>query len=324
MYNYKRVSKIRFAAVVLLIALIPVFCHSERQMQVAVTIDDLPFVSVATRDTAGQKIKTARFVKTLKTHNIPAVGFVNAGKLFPGGQRSQGKIDMLQMWLDAGFELGNHTYAHKDLHKVSWEAFKEDILKGEIIVKELAQKSGTPFRYFRHPFLHTGRSIEIKKTCETYLKNRGYIIAPVTHDNSEWMFARAYDNAILKDDNRLKERIVTVYISYMESKFDYFERQSVQLFGYPIKQVLLLHSNSLNADHLGKLIVMMKKRGYRFISLDEALTDKAYRTADTYTGAGGITWLHRWAITMGKKGAFFKGEPEAPDFIKKTASTRYE
>lgn len=324
MNDCKPKNSIIFVTVFLLIASISVSLYGGQQKQVAVTIDDVPYVSKATRDIAGQIIKTQQLLKTISAHNIPAVGFVNAGKLFPGGKKNQGKIDMLQMWLDAGLELGNHTYGHKDLHKVSWDEFKEDIIKGETIVKEVVQKKGKKFRYFRHPFLHTGRSLEIKQKCEAFLKNRGYTVAPVTHDNSEWMYARAYDNAILKGDAQLQKRIVESYISYMESKFEYFERQSKELFGYHIHKVLLLHSNNLNADHLEKLVLMLKKRGYRFISLGEALKDKAYSSADTYTGPGGITWLHRWAITMGKKGAFFKGEPEVPEFIKKAASARYE
>lgn len=60
---------------------------------------------------------------------------------------------------------------------------------------------------------------------------------------------------------------------------------------------------------------MMKRRGYEFVSLDQALTDGAYTRPDRYTGPAGITWLHRWALTAGKKGDFFHGKPEAPDWV---------
>jgi hypothetical protein len=64
---------------------------------------------------------------------------------------------------------------------------------------------------------------------------------------------------------------------------------------------------------------MMKRRGYKFITLDEALTDKAYASPDTFKGRGGITWLHRWALTAGKRGAFFAGEPQTAAFVQKEA-----
>ena len=40
---------------------------------------------------------------------------------------------------------------------------------------------------------------------------------------------------------------------------------------------------------------------------------------DSYAGPGGITWLHRWALTQGKRGSIFAGEPEVPDWIQKAS-----
>ena len=44
---------------------------------------------------------------------------------------------------------------------------------------------------------------------------------------------------------------------------------------------------------------MFRQRGYRFVSLDDALADPAYRSPDTYTGRTGPSWLQRWAVTRG-------------------------
>lgn len=68
----------------------------------------------------------------------------------------------------------------------------------------------------------------------------------------------------------------------------------------------------------------VKKRGYQFISLDEALKDKAYTSPDTYAGPGGITWVHRWAVTAGKDDDFFRGEPRTPAFVMKEAGVTAE
>ena len=48
-------------------------------------------------------------------------------------------------------------------------------------------------------------------------------------------------------------------------------------------------ANALNADYFDKLAQMIEKRGYKFISLDEALKDKAYTSPDAYAGPAGIT-----------------------------------
>jgi hypothetical protein len=79
--------------------------------------------------------------------------------------------------------------------------------------------------------------------------------------------------------------------------------------------VLLLHANNLNAEHFSRLARMFRGRGYAFVPLEQALADSAYASQDTYTGPAGITWLHRWALTAGKRGAIFAGEPEVPDWV---------
>ncbi len=59
---------------------------------------------------------------------------------------------------------------------------------------------------------------------------------------------------------------------------------------------------------------MFKKRGYKFVTLDEALKDEAYRLPDTYIGPAGISWLHRWALDKGKE-FIVANEPTVPDFV---------
>jgi hypothetical protein len=63
---------------------------------------------------------------------------------------------------------------------------------------------------------------------------------------------------------------------------------------------------------------MMKKRGYQFISLEEALGDKAYKLEDKFAGRAGISWLQRWAMTQKHQPTIdeFKLEPGLPKFIK--------
>ena len=202
-------------------------------------------------------------------------------------------------------------------------AFQEQIVRGEPIVKELLAERGKRLRYFRHPYLHTGRDLATRDAVLSFLAGRGYTVGVVTHDNSEWIFARAYANALVRNDAALGDRIAAAYVPYMDAKFDYFERQSKALFGREIPQVLLLHANSLNADHFGELAKMMKARGYAFVTLEEALKDDAFRTADSWVGTAGITWLHRWALTRDKS-LVLPGEPKTPAWVLETARVESE
>lgn len=293
------------------------------QKTVAITIDDLP-VNSSRNDVATQTTITRKLLRAIKSNRVPAIGFVNESKLLTDGKLDEKRVALLRMWLDAGLELGNHTFSHPDLHRISLETFKADVIRGEEVTTKLLKTNGRALRYFRHPFLHSGNNLETKREFEKFLAERSYTIAPVTIDNSEWIFARAYDNALMRGDKQIAKRIAEAYIPYMEEKFAYFEQQSKALFGYQMKQTLLIHANALNADYFDRLARMIKKRGYEFISLEDALTDKAYTSPDTYAGPAGITWIHRWAITAGKSDDFFRGEPRTPAFVLKEAGIAAE
>lgn len=282
--------------------------------QVAVTFDDLPAVP-PTIPIARQQTLTRDLLKSIKAAGVPAIGFVNENKVETNGKRDPAKIKLLEQWLDAGLELGNHTYSHPDLHHIDVDDFENDIVAGERVTNELLMNRGRKIRWFRHPFLHTGTSLETRQRIERFLRTRGVRVAPVTLDNSEWIFARAYENAIAKNDGALKKRLGVEYVAYMDRKLAYFEQQSQALFGRNIPHVLLVHANALNADWFDELAASMKKRGYRFIPLERAVADPAYRSKDEYAGPMGLTWIHRWALTQGKKRDFFAGEPTTAKWV---------
>lgn len=287
------------------------------QRFIAVTIDDLPVVA-KNSDLQTRREITKKLLKHIIERKIPVIGFVNENKLYNDRKLVPAEVELLQRWLDAGLELGNHTYSHIGLNQNPLEDYQADILKGEIITKSLLAKKDMQMRYFRHPYLQTGLNMQVKKDLDSFLAEHKYTIAPVTIDNSDWIFARAYDNAIEKNDKKLKKRIGEAYVPYLEAKTNYWERQSIRLFDREIKQILLLHANSINADYFDDLMKMYQKRGYKFVSLEEALTDKAYKLPDTFIKFPGISWLHRWALERGRE-TILKDEPKVPEFVMKAA-----
>ena len=283
--------------------------------EVAVTFDDLPGVAMLQSQRCNTKAfgeMNRKLLQSITTHRIPALGLVVESRLC---ERQRDILpDLLSMWLDAGLELGNHSFSHFDLNNTPLALYQADVIRGETITNKLLQQRGQRMKYFRHPFLHAGKDLEIKRAFEKFLIERGYRVAPVTIDNQEWVFAEVYARAKERGHKATAERVAAAYITYMEEIFDFFEKLSVEVVGYEIKQALLLHANPLNADYLNELVGMMKRRGYAFISLDQALEDPAYRLPDTYAGPIGLSWLHRWALSKGMK---MREEPREPEFIVK-------
>jgi peptidoglycan/xylan/chitin deacetylase (PgdA/CDA1 family) len=259
----------------------------------------------------------------LQAHQVPAIGFVTESKVHVPGEVDE-RIGFLQMWLDAGMTLGNHTYSHLSLNDTPLERYQDDVIKGEVITRRLMEEKGLKLRYFRYPYTRSGPTVEIKSAFLDFLRARDYGIAPFTVENSDYAFNAIYVQALEDGDRALAERVRSAYLDFQDTIFGFFEELAVELFGYEVKQILLIHANKIHADCLDALLTKLEQRGYAFISLDDALKDEAYRTPDEYVGPIGPSWLHRWSIHKGipmreVRGRTFPGplldEPDPPKFI---------
>jgi peptidoglycan-N-acetylglucosamine deacetylase len=278
--------------------------------RIAITIDDLPAASANSMNAATITAMTKQLLATLREEKIPVVGFVNERKLYFKWSEVNERIASLDMWLDGGFELGNHTYGHTSLNGAGLKEFENSVIQGENVTRLLMAQHNMKLRYFRHPYLDTGRDLQTRREAEAFLVERGYQIAPVTLDAWDWMFAVVYEDAKKRGDTTLQQEVVKGYLAYASEVFMYFEKLSRDLMGYEPGQILLLHANQLEAEHIGELLGLIRKRGYRFVTLEDALGDSAYALPDTYVGEG-TGWLEHWAITRGQPPLHQPSAPQA-------------
>jgi peptidoglycan-N-acetylglucosamine deacetylase len=297
-----RTTSLSSAAVVcigLLLASIPLLAQNPIPRKIAITIDDLPAGSANFISAAELAAMTTKLLGTLREQKIPVIGFVNERKLYKEGE-VDARIKTLNMWLESGFELGNHTFGHTSLNNAPLPLWEEDVIRGETVTKILLFQHKMKMRYFRHPYLATGRDLQTRREAEAFLTNRGYRIAPVTMDAWDWDFGSVYEDARRRGDTALQKRLVEGYLSYTTTVFDYYEKLSKDLIGYEPAQILLLHANWMEAEHIGELLELLRKRGYQFVTLNEALSDSAYSMPDEFVAEEGSGWIEHWAITRGR------------------------
>jgi hypothetical protein len=110
----------------------------------------------------------------------------------------------------------------------------------------------------------------------------------------------------------MARKTASAYLEYMARVFDFNESLSQALFARPIRLVLLLHANELNADHVGEVFEHLRARGYEFVRLSAALEDPAYASEDRYVGRWGLSWMHHWEQTMGRRRT---GSPDPPAWV---------
>ena len=210
-----------------------------------------------------------------------------------------------------GTKLGNHTFSHLGFKDATLAQYEDDFVRGESVTKMLLKEKGATPRYFRHPYLQMGKTFELESAFDKFIGERGYRIAPVTVDTLDWMFLAAYAKSLSDHDLAMQKKVSEDYLSYAGQKFDTCRKEAIDLFGHQIKHILLLHANELNADNFDKLATLMESKGFRFITLEQALADPVYQFPEKYTGTS--DWLAIWAIS---KGVRFDS-PSPPDYIQK-------
>ncbi len=250
--------------------------------EIAITIDDLPFVSgLGPGDSRPQA--TARILSALADHHAPATGFVVCER--------EGD-ELLQQWLAAGIELGNHSSAHRHLDRISLTDWSADL---RACNAKLASLTGTPPRWFRYPFLQTGRTSGRRDSARAIVSESGLRSAFVSVDTGEWALVSPYVQALSNGDHARADSIGSAYLEHLMAAIDHYRTFARAHVGRDVRHILLLHANALAADRLDSLLTRIEAADGRFITLEEALSDSVYALPDRYAGPIGLSWLYRVA-----------------------------
>ena len=282
-----------------------------QERRVAITIDDGPAVNEL-KDLGNFQRIARGLLNSLVAEKAPATIFINERQLNVQGQRD-GRAEILAEWLDAGFDLANHTYSHPSANKVPIWQFLDDLVRGETIMRSLLEERGRKLVWFRYPYLDSGTTPEVHQAIMDFLEERHYRVAHVTVDYKDYSFAGAYTRFLRAGDSETAERIKQAYLDQVDVGFDHAEKVSREVFGREIPQILLIHCNELNSVTLRDSIARMRNRGYQLVTLEEATRDEVYQRPDTFVGGGG-SWLQRSAKAMGKQIAAGP-EPGLPKWI---------
>jgi peptidoglycan/xylan/chitin deacetylase (PgdA/CDA1 family) len=266
---------------------------------VAITVDDLPYAGGAlegasvSAESSTAEMANRSLLAAFQAHRVPVTGFVIQKTVESLGPDSGGRI--LKEWTSRGFDLGNHTYSHPDINALSIEQIEQEIVRGEATIGPLMKEAGKKLAYFRFPMNHTGDTREKHDAIQAFLSQRGYRLATCTIDNSDYLFNAAYVQMLAKNDAENAQKLRAEYLAYTTAEIDYYAALNKQVFGYEPPQVMLLHDNRLNADVIEQVLRLFEEKQYRFVSLDAAQADSAYRTPETYLTRFGPMWGYRWA-----------------------------
>ncbi len=258
---------------------------------VLVTVDDLPITPTRLHpEDAGRERVTRGLLNALARHRIRAVGLVTWGNV-----RSEADRKLLELWLEAGHELGNHSDRHPSLTRLEAAAYIEDIERARSQLAALLSAHGKELRFFRYPMLREGETAAKRDAVRAYLVRTGQRNLPVTLDNQDWSFEELWVEATRKGDAAAQERIAAEYHEALRVSIRHHERLGDELFGRPLPQILLLHAGSIGTAQWDALFSWLTGTGHRFATSDEVLSVAIFLDDPGSIGTHGPGLWERWA-----------------------------
>jgi peptidoglycan/xylan/chitin deacetylase (PgdA/CDA1 family) len=276
---------------------------------VAVTVDDLPHVGGSGTLSEARRV-TSAMTEVLERRRVPASGFVTGKRVLVAGQVEE-RLELLREWVRAGTTLENHSYSHESFHRVPAWRHRDDVVRGQLLPSRIAAEFGDTVRFYRHPFNHAGETLAIRERFAEFLARRDLEVAPFTVEHADYLYNRLYVAARAAGDTAGMRRVGRAYLDQLDRGFAFAEELAAETFDRPIPQVFLIHANGINADYLARMLDRLEARGYRFVSLAEAVEDPAYASPDGYSGTAGVSWLHRWREGLGLEDRL-RDEPDPP------------
>jgi peptidoglycan/xylan/chitin deacetylase (PgdA/CDA1 family) len=262
---------------------------------------------------------TRLIIAKLKHHKVPALGFVTGGQIWDGEKFYPVRANMVRMWSEAGLEVGIGNFRHIWFYQTPYDDYVSGVEKNEAVVRKLLGEKSGQLRYFSYPYLNTGKNAADRDKFEQWLSARGLRSVKYTIDNQEWMYSYAYDMARIDNDLNTMNEIRVSFLRYMDRMFDHYEGYSQQLFGRDIPQTMVLTPSRLVADTADEFFGMIRKRGYRFVRMSDALSDEAYQMPENMFGNFGNSWMERWTHAQGRP---LREEPAVDPLIEKTWKER--
>lgn len=182
------------------------------QKQERKTADELPPRIALTFDDGPHPVYTEKLLEGLRERGVKATFFVV-------GENIQGKEEVIRQMQEDGHLIGNHTYDHGDISRMSAEKACEELTKTSDLIKEI---TGAGTAYVRPPFGNWDEELDCRLTMidvkwsidplDWTTRNVGQIVNKVVtkaSDNDIILLHDYYDSSVeaaLQIVDTLKER----------------------------------------------------------------------------------------------------------------------
>lgn len=252
--------------------------------QIAITFDDLPAHGPLPPGMERPAVVTS-LLKTFKQESLPPIfGFVNGFRV----GRFPYQIEILRAWHAAGEPLGNHTWSHPELDKLSAAQYERNIVRNEALLRKVDPHGD--WHWFRYPFLEEGNTVAKHDDVRRWLAARGYRVAEVSMDFQDYLWNDPYARCAAKHDEAAIQQLHDSYLATADKYISVHRELAKRLYGRDVPYVLLMHVGAFDARMLPELITLFRTRGFQFIPLEKAMADPVYQADPQVANPGGSTF----------------------------------
>jgi len=238
---------------------------------IAFTWDDLPSHSALPPGVTRVQV-AADLLKAAAEAKAPAFGFINAVKT----EQEPDSTPALKLWRDAGQPLGNHTWSHQNIARLTADDFIAEIARNEATLQALMGQED--WRWLRYPFLSEGDTQDKRLAVRAWLAAHHYKIASVTMSFGDWAFNEPYARCIAKGDQAAIADLEKRFLDGAAAVADRSRAMSQALYGKDIPYVLLMHGGAFDARMAPRLYKLYRDKGFGFTTLEKAESHPFYRT----------------------------------------------
>jgi peptidoglycan/xylan/chitin deacetylase (PgdA/CDA1 family) len=161
-----------------------------------------------------------------------------------------------------------------DLHANTAEAFEQDVLANEAMLRTLMGDGD--WHWFRYPYLREGDTPEKYRAVRAALAANKYRVAQVTIDFSDYAYNDPYARCLARKDADAIEWLKGSYLDRAQQSLARGQELAQAIAGREIKHVMLLHIGGFETVMLPRLLDLLKDRGFELTTLEDAQSDEIY------------------------------------------------
>jgi peptidoglycan/xylan/chitin deacetylase (PgdA/CDA1 family) len=229
--------------------------------KLAFTLDDAPSVQEP-----GVPLDPARMDRCRKVLSEWGVKHCVA---FVVGSRCEGHEAVLERWLDAGFELANHTHWHRYASQLTEREFADDVARCDELLTRAGAFEGGRTKWFRFPHLDRGRDARQRQRRAALCEQLGYRQAPASIELLDYLFEAQLVAALRRGDAydavRVEQRFLNVCLTTLREKAAWAEAQTpaLPLIGYA-------HFGQVAERNLAGMLHLLRAYAFELCPLEEA------------------------------------------------------